>query len=138
MLTAHYIQLFDELRTEKNAPHKPILLLSVFSLFFHQQQQTEIIEITPEFKATFQQEWQKYVVADGWICDWTMPYYHMQSEPFWCLDERAKRTQSSLKEYPAQIDADLVRLCRNPYTCRALYAFVVQRYFYDNDFMRLK
>ena len=131
---AHYIQCFDKLHTEKNAPHKPILLLSVFSLFYHQQQLSEIIEITPALKTTFKKQWQLYVDSESsWICDWKMPYYHMQSEPFWHLDERAKKTETSLKEYPAIIDDDLVRLCRNPYTCRAMYAFVLNRYLLQND-----
>ena len=135
---AYYLECFDNLHCEKNnnqfAPHKAILLLTVFNLFYNKELGGEVIFISKTLKKTFILEWEKYVKNSRlWKPIWITPYYHLKYEDFWYLDERAKKSEKSLISYPATIDLELKNFLLNPYYCRCFYSFVVNRYFNNND-----
>ena len=84
---SYYVHCFTSLkRDNKNggAPHKPILLLSLINLFekdfFHNNE----INIIPELVASFKTNWSKLVNSNHHPI-FALPFYHMNSEPFWKL-----------------------------------------------------
>jgi len=66
------------------APHKPILLLSIISLFEKDIYTNNQIFILPEIVASFKSNWSKLVVTNHFPI-FAMPFYHLSSEPFWKL-----------------------------------------------------
>jgi putative restriction endonuclease len=71
-------------RTNGGAPHKPILLLAILSLIrkgeiFHNR-----IEITPSLVLEFKSIWSVLVVSQH-TANFSLPFFHMRSEPFWRL-----------------------------------------------------
>jgi putative restriction endonuclease len=64
------------------ASHKPILLLSVISLFEKGLFTNNQIYVLPELVASFKSNWAKLVVTNHFpIFD--LPFYHLSSESFW-------------------------------------------------------
>lgn len=83
----YYIHCFTHLKRDmKNggAPHKPILLLSVISLFEKGLYFDNQIFILPELVAIFKSTWSKLVLTNHYPI-FAMPFYHLNSEPFWKL-----------------------------------------------------
>lgn len=83
----YYIHCFTHLRRDmKNggAPHKPILLLSVIDLFEKNIYENNQILILPELVASFKSNWSKLVETNHYPI-FTLPFYHLSSEPFWKL-----------------------------------------------------
>lgn len=84
-----YIKYFSKLNRATNksigkAPHKPVLLISIL-----QQVQSGIITsnrifITPELVLAFKSNW-KLLVDTPHICTFSLPFFHLNSEPFWKL-----------------------------------------------------
>lgn len=84
---AYYIHCFTTLRRDnKNggAPHKPILLLSVISLFNQGIFTNSEIRILPELVSIFKTYWNRLVITNHHQI-FALPFYHMRSEPFWNL-----------------------------------------------------
>ncbi|MDO9274604.1 MAG: HNH endonuclease [Lutibacter sp.] len=84
---SYYVHCFINLkRDNKNggAPHKPILLLSLIELFNKGFFFNNEIHILPEFVAAFKTNWNKLVVTNHHPI-FALPFYHMDSEPFWKL-----------------------------------------------------
>jgi putative restriction endonuclease len=82
-----YINYFKKLRRDaKNggAPHKPILLLAICRLIQNGTIESRFIEITPELVLEFKDLWGKLVVSNH-IPNFSLPFFHMRSEPFWKL-----------------------------------------------------
>ncbi|UOO81703.1 hypothetical protein LVJ83_12385 [Uruburuella testudinis] len=87
---SYYLECFDRLNCAKHrilgvAPHKPILLLSIIRLFEHGSIRGCEIEISDELEAMFYQVWQEYVHTRH-HARFALPFYHMQTEPFWFLN----------------------------------------------------
>jgi putative restriction endonuclease len=83
----YYINRFESLRRDyKNggAPHKPILLISIIQAFQEGIYNSSEITITPELVGLFKSNWNKLVNTNH-QCLFTLPYYHMSTEPFWQL-----------------------------------------------------
>ena len=83
----YYIHCFTHLKRDaKNggAPHKPILLLSIIRLFEKGLLTNNQIFILPELVASFKSNWSKLVETNHHPI-FAMPFYHMNSEPFWNL-----------------------------------------------------
>ncbi len=78
---SNYLKSFSRLRTDRTggwtaatqgqAPHKPILLLSVLDLFAQGRITANLIEITPELGELFAAYWSKVMPPNGvatWRC----------------------------------------------------------------------
>jgi putative restriction endonuclease len=66
------------------APHKPILLLSVIRLFESGIFTNNQIFVLPELVSSFKTNWSKLVTSKHFSI-FTLPFYHLNSEPFWKL-----------------------------------------------------
>jgi putative restriction endonuclease len=88
-----YLHQFSHLRTDRTggwtaatqgqAPHKPILLLSVLDLFAQGRISINLIEITPELGELFAAYWLK-VLPDR-RGNLALPFFHLRSGGFWHL-----------------------------------------------------
>ena len=81
----YYIHCFTHLKRDmKNggAPHKPILLLSVISLFEKNIYTNNQIFILPELVSSFKSNWSN-LVSTNHSPIFAMPFYHLRSESFW-------------------------------------------------------
>jgi RNA polymerase sigma factor (sigma-70 family) len=103
-----YLQLFGNLRTSKShkhwgedtlyqAPHKPLLLLSVVDLYADGELETNLIELSPVLESSFQHYWSIVMplYEKGNIA---MPFWHLQSEGFWHLLPRLNNTPSEFMQ----------------------------------------
>ena len=84
-----YLRKFAKLRVSRNrkrgvAPHKPILLLSVFELIEQGVIAANKIELSPELISSFLKYWGK-VGSDCHNPDVALPFFHLRSEGFWHL-----------------------------------------------------
>lgn len=86
MLEKH-IQNFQTLRIDHahgDAPHKPVLLLSLLELIQSGFYQDNKIRVTPELVEAFKNIWDSLVITRH-RCNIALPFYHLKSEPFWEL-----------------------------------------------------
>jgi putative restriction endonuclease len=74
--------------TNGGAPHKPILLLSIISLIRKSEITSNRIEITPGLVLEFKSIWELLVVSHH-TANFSLPFFHMRSEPFWRLVTKA-------------------------------------------------
>lgn len=141
---SYYIHCFANLNRSKSnggAPHKPILLLSVINLFEQGFLFSNTIKITPELVAAFRNNWNMLVETQHHPI-FALPFYHMNSEPFWNLKPnigyekvlQAKgsiRSLSSLKKciYSAEIDINLFNLLSHNDSRELLKTFILENYF---------
>jgi putative restriction endonuclease len=89
-----YFRLFSKLRTDRTgswtvvthgqAPHKPILLLSVLDLFAQGRISINLIEITPELGELFAVYWSKVMPPER-RGNLALPFFHLRSSGFWHL-----------------------------------------------------
>ncbi len=106
------------------APHKPILLLSIIQLIAKGVILNNRIFITPELVLTFKQNWNQLVVT-GHTRKFSLPFFHLRSEPFWYLVTKPGReiittSSKSIKSFKslkesiafAEIDRDLFFLLK--------------------------
>jgi predicted restriction endonuclease len=71
------------------APHKPVLLLSLFELIQKGDINSNRIFITPELVISFKDNWKKLVVT-GHTENFALPFFHLRSEPFWHLKSKTQ------------------------------------------------
>jgi putative restriction endonuclease len=86
-----YLFQFSKLKrsaTNGGAPHKPILLLSILSLIRKGEITSNRIEITPGLVLEFKSIWALLVVSQH-TANFSLPFFHMRSEPFWRLVTKA-------------------------------------------------
>ncbi|MFT4203063.1 MAG: HNH endonuclease [Chitinophagaceae bacterium] len=140
----YYVHCFTHLKRDaKNggAPHKPILLLSIISLFEKGIFTNNQIHILPELVAYFKSNWTKLVTTNHHPI-FAMPFYHMISEPFWKLIanvgcEKWIESKSSMRSLQnlttalnfALIDDDLSELLLKPESRDVLKISILGRYF---------
>ena len=69
---------------EKIAPHKSILLLAVLQLIAEGEIIYNKVRLTNQLKNKFDLLWSKYALSTATFrCNIAMPFWHLQSEPFW-------------------------------------------------------
>ncbi len=140
----YYYSLFNRLRRDsKNggAPHKPILLISLIQAFQQNLFQTNKIQITPELVGLFKSNWNNLVTTNH-QCLFTLPFYHMSSEPFWKLIpnigcEIWVMSKSSMRSFAnlstaikyVEIDEELKDLMANHVDSVLLIEFLLEKYF---------
>lgn len=146
---SYYIYCFEKLRRDsKNggAPHKPILLLSLIQAFQQNLFQSSKIYIIPEFVGLFKSNWNRLVETNH-QCLFTLPFYHMHTEPFWQLIPNAGcelwvKSKSSMRSFSnlttavkfAQIDDELVKVLKTKHDSNILQLVLLDKYFqYTKD-----
>ena len=141
---SYYCSLFDKLRRDhKNggAPHKPILLISLIQAFQQKIYSTNQIQITPELVGLFKSNWNNLVTTNH-QCLFTLPFYHMSSEPFWKLIPNSGceiwvMSKSSMRSFSnlstaikyVEIDEELKNVIINQLDSNLLIEFLLEKYF---------
>ncbi|TQI69576.1 putative restriction endonuclease [Gramella sp. Hel_I_59] len=143
---AKYLNYFKKLNRgySKNlgrAPHKPILLLSILQLIQDGSIDSNKIFITPELILAFKRNW-KQLVDTGHTTNFSLPFFHLKSEPFWYLIPKAggkiSVTKSkSIKSFKylkenlayAEIDRELYVLLQHPISKTLFEQFLLDQYF---------
>jgi putative restriction endonuclease len=157
-----YIRLFSRLRTDRTggwtaathgqAPHKPILLLSVLDLFAQGRVTANLIEISPELGELFVVYWSKVMppVRRGNLA---LPFFHLRSSGFWHLVPQpgqetalgATRQVDRLSQLGklilgARLEDDLFQLLQSAEPRDTLRTTLIQTYFeseYYTDLLAL-
>lgn len=140
----YYCSLFEKLRRDfKNggAPHKPILLISLIQSIQQNFYQSNQITIIPELVGLFKSNWSTLVKTNH-TCLFTLPFYHMSTEPFWELIpspgcEIWVKSKSSMRSFKnlttaikhASIDIKLFNLLINKEYSNVLLYFLLDKYF---------
>lgn len=140
----HYTQLFLKLRRASRfggAPHKPVLLLAIINLVKRGEITSHRIQITFELVLEFKEIWAR-IVETPHIANFALPFYHMQSEPFWRLipktqyeipitSSKSIRSLRALQETLAfaEIDIELFYLLRHKENSIILQQFLLDKYF---------
>jgi len=143
---SYYIHCFTHLKRDmKNggAPHKPILLLSIISLFEKGIYANSQIFILPELVSSFKTNWSKLVETNHFPI-FAMPFFHLSSEPFWKLIpnvgcEKWVESKSSMRSLGnlttaiqfALIDNELANLLLVPESRDILKISLLDKYFSD-------
>lgn len=141
---AYYVHCFTHLkRDNKNggAPHKPILLLSLINLFNKGIYSNQEILITPELVSSFKTNWNKLVFTKHHPI-FALPFYHMNSEPFWKLIpnlgcEKWIESKSTMRSFgnlttavkTAVIDLELSSILLEPENRDILKIEILDKYF---------
>jgi putative restriction endonuclease len=148
---AHYLHKFSHLRTDRTggwtaatrnqAPHKPILLLSVLDLFAQGRITANLIEITPELGELFSAYWSKVMPLER-RGNLALPFFHLRSSGIWHLlpqpgkeaAAEATRQVDTLSQLGklilgVRLDDDLFALLQVAEPRNALRAILVQTYF---------
>ena len=125
-------------KTLGKAPHKPILLLSIIQLIQKGEIQSNRIYITGELVIAFKSNWNKLVITNH-IPNFSLPFFHLSSEPFWRLvyvnglfDNKEKISSlGKLKNRIAfaEIDKDLFELLLDPITRVEIENMLLNNYF---------
>lgn len=139
-----YINAFEKLRRDYRfggAPHKPILLLSVLEGVRRKEIIDFKVYITPELIFCFREYWAMLVNTPHKI-NFSLPFFHLRSEPFWKLVtkpglEIAITKSNSVKSLTAlnaalkcaTIDPNLFELMLDPVTNEILKQVIIERYF---------
>jgi len=141
-----YIKLIKHLKRGYNkglgkAPHKPILILSILQLAQRNIITTNRIFITPELILSFKSNWKKLVDTKH-TPNFSLPFFHLRSEPFWQLvtipgmelivnKSKSIKSFKNLKESIAfaEIDKDLFLLMSNSETQKILEEELLSHYF---------
>jgi putative restriction endonuclease len=146
-----YIHKFSHLRTDRTggwtaatlgqAPHKPILLLSVLDLFAQGRITHNLIEITPELGELFAAYWAKVMPPER-RGNLALPFFHLRSGGFWHLlpqpgQENVLQTIRQVDRLSqldklilgASLDDELFKLLQTCETRNALRVSLIQAYF---------
>jgi putative restriction endonuclease len=139
-----YLFQFSKLKrsaTNGGAPHKPILLLSILSLIRKGEITSNRIEITPGLVLEFKSIWALLVVSQHTV-NFSLPFFHMRSEPFWRLVTKAGMiipvtSSNSIKSLGtlkdsiafAEIDKDLFDILLDSVSCSILEDKLLELYF---------
>lgn len=123
------------------APHKPILLLSIIQLIAKGVITSNRIFITPELILTFKQNWNQ-IVETRHSRNFSLPFFHLRSEPFWYLVARPGReiittSSKSIKSFKslkesiafAEIDRDLFFLLQEIPSQLLFEQLLIENYF---------
>jgi putative restriction endonuclease len=139
-----YLHTFKKLhidRSHGNAPHKPILLLSVLQSFQNNQILDQRIYLTPELVGLFKTNW-SLLVTTKHDCRISYPFYYLKSDKFWRLVpkngfENINQMGSIMKSFStlnaavdfALISDDLYLLMKDERNNRILQHFLLDEYF---------
>lgn len=148
-----YSRLFGTLkRAYQNggAPHKPILLLAILKSVESKVITSNRIYITPELIMNFRELWSKLVTTKHQM-NFALPFFHMQSEPFWRIitkpgafvpltSSHSIKSLGSLNEniQYAEIDKELWDLMLNAQANLTLTKLLLSTYFSESSNVTLE
>lgn len=144
-----YLQQFTNLRVNKSAsrgdaPHKPIMLLSVIQAYRLNWFQQNRITLSPDLIRLFRTIWSQLVVTDH-RPTFVYPFFHLSSSAFWRLipqevgDTRIQKdywmcksveTCSRILDY-VEIDRELSAFLQNEQPRKLLETAILNYYFPD-------
>ena len=132
------------------APHKPILLLAILKSVESKVITSNRIYITPELIMNFRELWSKLVTTKHQM-NFALPFFHMQSEPFWRIitkpgafvpltSSHSIKSLGSLNEniQYAEIDKELWDLMLNAQTNLTLTKLLLSTYFSESSNVTLE
>jgi putative restriction endonuclease len=142
MVLETYLDYFLKLkRANGNAPHKPILLLSVFQAIQSGLIDNPFFKAEPELVSLYNSNFYLYVKSNH-SPNFTMPFTKMDSEPFWKVIfkkefENINTRKTDIKSFVGlnnmifgvQIDLDLFNLLIDKHTNERICQFIVNKYF---------
>lgn len=139
-----YCYCFKKLRRDRKkggAPHKPILLISIIQAFQKRLIFNDEIYITPDLVGLFKSNWNNLVETEH-HCLFSLPFYHMNSEPFWKLIpnvgcEKWVSSKGSMKSFSnlsiaikcAKLDKELANLLSDYNNSEILLNFLLDTFF---------
>ena len=139
----HQILRLKRSASNGGAPHKPILLLSLFELIRKGDISSNQIEITPELVLEFKSNWSKLVITQH-SPNFSLPFFHMRSEPFWRLitnigmnipltSSHSIKSLNALKESIAfaELDKEFFRLLIDPIQNGFFVDQILEKYFHE-------
>ncbi|MBP5995241.1 MAG: HNH endonuclease [Crocinitomicaceae bacterium] len=139
----HQVLRLKRSASNGGAPHKPILLLSIFELIRKGDISSNQIEITPELVLEFKSNWSKLVVTQH-SPNFSLPFFHMRSEPFWRLitnigmnipltSSHSIKSLNALKESIAfaELDKEFFRLLIDPIQNGLFVDQLLEKYFHE-------
>lgn len=156
----YYIEAFSHLNVAKvkglKAPHKAVLLIAIIDMVEDRRIDSPHIHLTEELEVAFGTTWNRYVGnSPVFTPDISKPFFHMQHEPFWWLEEKTYGTRmvandklcypmdKTKKELPkggysvyamrqafayAEIDRSLFELLKNADTRAMLRVILINNY----------
>lgn len=149
---AGYIKRFSKLRADRSAswtdatkgqaPHKPILLLSVLDLFAEGELDANLIEYSAELAELFAAYWQ--IVLPDRRGNMALPFFHLRSSKFWHLLPKSGQEESlavANRGYAsqlqkmilgAQLDDELFLLLQDAESRNTLRTVLIQTYFAED------
>lgn len=130
------------LTTKNNrAPHKPILLLTIFDLFDQGQLLENLVPLSAELVELFHSYWELVMPSD-YTARWYYPFFHLKSDGFWNLlpiqgkEHKLRDTQeilsaNQLREVVigGQFELELYQLVVDLQTREALRRIIIETYF---------
>jgi len=144
VLILQYIKAFEKLRIDRahgNAPHKPILLISILQMFQRGLINSSRIYITPELVALYRSNW-SLLVTTNHDCRFALPFYHLTSDKFWKLlpkpgFENILQLSASMRSFAnlnaavecAIIDEELVEIMKDKISNYLLIEILLNEYF---------
>ncbi|RYG10365.1 MAG: HNH endonuclease, partial [Chitinophagaceae bacterium] len=88
-LLSTYVRKLSQLKRASvkgaKAPHKPILLLSIIEGITKGEINCNEIKISADLVATFKDYWSQLVKDNRFSENFSLPFFHLQSEGFWHL-----------------------------------------------------
>jgi putative restriction endonuclease len=148
-----YSRLFVKLKRayqHGGAPHKPILLLAILKSVESKIITSNRIYITPELIMNFRELWSKLVTTKHQM-NFALPFFHMQSEPFWRIitkpgafvpltSSHSIKSLGSLNEniQYAEIDKELWDLMLKTQTNLTLTKLLLSTYFSESSNVTLE
>lgn len=121
-----FSQLTASNREGKKAPHKYIMLISIFQLIGCGIIKYNKFGSTEELEEIFIKNWKSHIPTDSpFKPNYTLPFWYLQSEPFWKLydicgkqiNSQSKKPIVSIKrqrkEITAEIDIELFKTVQN-------------------------
>ncbi|MBJ2184676.1 MAG: hypothetical protein JFR38_09255 [Muribaculaceae bacterium] len=147
MTLNEYIDCLSHLSVNKKgthvAPHKAVLLLTVFDLIKKGEIDSQFIPITKSLEKAFELTWNDLVGSHShFSCALNYPFQHMSSSPFWTLvklpsyEFKKEYSMSALKKNfaGAIINEDLFQLIKDETSRAKMEQVLIQTYLSPNDF----
>lgn len=143
---SYFIKKFGRLNRAvvqgERAPHKPVLLLAVIKQFEEARITNNQICITAELVADFKDYWHKLVSSDKFTANFSLPFYHLQSDGSWYLQTKPglqilKTSSNSIRSFShlkqvveyAYLDASLYALLLDAHNREVLKQTLLNTYF---------
>lgn len=149
MTLNEYIDCLSHLSVNKKgayvAPHKAVLLLTVFDLIKKGEIDSPFIPLTKSLEKAFELTWNDLVGSHShFSCALNYPFQHMSSSPFWTLVKRPsyefkkEYSMSALKKNfaGAVIKEDLFQLIKDETSRIKMEQVLIQAYLRANDSSR--